>query len=268
MNNRCVIVAILVFIALTLLGVIIHPDTTESMETTSSTTIPPSVSSVPITIPPSGIITPGYYHIPNSGMMQPIPFGYKVSNPDISGNGALMMLSADATAALYTKSPDTLSKTDPITPVPYDADKISTVYHTNPSSVSDAGSMIPPVRYLTGDANKPFPIKFVPNYEESVYLSRTSGQTQVGTYTNESTNSKGFCAQSSNSFDDVNKNCNALGTSNCASTTCCVLLGNKCVAGNEYGPLSKADYIDPFLKNKDSYYYQGKCYGNCEKPAK
>jgi hypothetical protein len=39
--------------------------------------------------------------------------------------------------------------------------------------------------------------------------------------------------------------------------------GKKCTAGNEYGPLLKNIYADPTVQNKETYYYMGKCYGNC-----
>jgi len=42
-----------------------------------------------------------------------------------------------------------------------------------------------------------------------------------------------------------------------------LLGGQKCVAGNENGPTMKANYSDFLVLNKDFYYYQGKCYGNC-----
>ena len=32
----------------------------------------------------------------------------------------------------------------------------------------------------------------------------------------------------------------------------------------ENGPTNPANYSDHTLKNKDFYYYQGKCYGNCK----
>ena len=296
MNNRYIIVIIAGFIAITLLGVVIHPNIYESATDMSSTTTdhPSSGSSAstasipeyvnvksagPTTVIPADGITPvGYYKITGTSYMQPIPFGYKVSDKDEFGNGVLTSMSASSITASYQNNIATATNptldSAPITPEKYKApytDKNGvyhddSVYHNDPTNVLD-NTISPPIRYLSGDANKPFPIKFVPNYEDSVYLSRTSGYSQVGPYVNVDTNSKGFCAQSAGNVDDIDKNCNALGTSNCASTTCCVLLGNKCVAGNEQGPLSNANYIDPFLKNKDSYYYQGKCYGNCDVPT-
>jgi hypothetical protein len=75
----------------------------------------------------------------------------------------------------------------------------------------------------------------------------------------------GFCEEYKYSSIETDKRCNKLPQDICASTDCCVLLGGKkCVAGNEYGPTQKPIYSDFLLKNKDYYYYQGKCYGNCE----
>jgi hypothetical protein len=64
----------------------------------------------------------------------------------------------------------------------------------------------------------------------------------------------------------LEEKCNAVAPESCASTSCCVLLGGeKCVSGNENGPYMTANYTDYTLtaRNKDFYYYQGKCYGNC-----
>ena len=76
----------------------------------------------------------------------------------------------------------------------------------------------------------------------------------------------GFCTQFKNNTLDIEEKCGALDLNTCASTSCCTLIGGqKCVAGNENGPTNPANYTDYNLKNKDFYYYQGKCYGNCHK---
>jgi len=50
----------------------------------------------------------------------------------------------------------------------------------------------------------------------------------------------------------------------CPSTDCCVLFGGtKCVAGKKAGPSVQSNYNDTKIKNRDYYYYKGKCYGNC-----
>ena len=50
----------------------------------------------------------------------------------------------------------------------------------------------------------------------------------------------------------------------CAATECCVLFGRaKCVEGDNNGPKNKMVYSNTSIKNRDVYYYQGDCYGNC-----
>lgn len=112
---------------------------------------------------------------------------------------------------------------------------------------------------------------YVPNYESSVYLSRLTNEGTVGELYNkegkvyESASQKaGFCNTYGFNKQGVEEKCNALDVNTCASTSCCVLLGgSKCVAGDENGPVMRANYSDPFIRDKDFYYYSGKCYGNC-----
>lgn len=108
------------------------------------------------------------------------------------------------------------------------------------------------------------PSNYVPNYEDSVYLSRTTGLSTLGKIKSVSTMQGGFCNQMVNDKTMLEQKCNSLSTDVCASTSCCVLVGgSKCTYGNENGPIMKSIYSDPTIKNKDYYYYQGKCYGNC-----
>ena len=75
---------------------------------------------------------------------------------------------------------------------------------------------------------------------------------------------RGFCAMSDNSMVNIDEKCRTLPHDVCASTDCCVLLGNeKCVQGDVHGPSKKGVYSDTTIKNRDLYYYKGKCYGNC-----
>jgi hypothetical protein len=278
MNNRYVIIIILTVIIILLLGVVCSPSIFETMENTYNA----SKNSVPISIPSDGMITPGYYRVPDTSVMQPIPFGSKLQNIDASGNGTLV----NKTITEIMRDKQNLDTSNSDLSPKYNGDNYDTEYHdsldliaqreesgnigvniidaSGNKSIYRFGQLPPPITYNT----PPPPIKYVPNYEESVYISRTSGQSQVGSVYNVEPNARGFCAQEANNFDNIDKNCSALGTETCASTSCCVLLGgSKCVAGNINGPLSRSNYIDPFLKNKDLYYYQGKCYGNCEKPG-
>ena len=67
-----------------------------------------------------------------------------------------------------------------------------------------------------------------------------------------------------NNAIELETQCGKIPKDACAYTSCCVLLGgSKCVAGNQSGPTMKANYSDVSVLNRDYYYYQGKCYGNC-----
>jgi hypothetical protein len=104
---------------------------------------------------------------------------------------------------------------------------------------------------------------YVPKYEDSVYLSRTSHLPTMAEYTSVF-KEVGFCEANKTSPIDIDAKCSALSKDTCASTSCCVLLGSaKCVAGNEHGPSQKQHYSDILLRNRDSYTHMGKCYGNC-----
>ena len=106
---------------------------------------------------------------------------------------------------------------------------------------------------------------YVPYYEDSVFLSRSINAV-VNTPAYVSTNKGGgFCNKYKIDPLKLEQQCNAINDETCAATTCCVLLGGqKCVSGNESGPTMKDNYSDFMIANKDFYYYQGKCYGNCQ----
>lgn len=121
-----------------------------------------------------------------------------------------------------------------------------------------------PVLYYIPGAYKYGSSNYVPNYEDSVYLSRTTRLPQPAPVFNTAGMLGGFCTQFKNNILAIEEKCGALDLNTCASTSCCTLIGGqKCVAGNENGPSNPANYTDGSLKNKDFYYYQGKCYGNC-----
>lgn len=104
---------------------------------------------------------------------------------------------------------------------------------------------------------------YIPKYEDSVYLSRLTNESQAAPYT-PSSGPMGACKMYANLPAKNEEYCRSLDTNTCSATSCCVLLGgSKCVAGNERGPIYKNNYGDYLVRNKDSYYYNGKCYGNC-----
>jgi hypothetical protein len=115
------------------------------------------------------------------------------------------------------------------------------------------------------------PSPYVPNYEDSVYLSQLTKynddekNTQVNDYASGLPPPvTGFCTANKNSTIELETQCNKIGKDACASTSCCVLLGgSKCVTGDNSGPTMKSNYSDISVLNRDYYYYQGKCYGNC-----
>jgi hypothetical protein len=77
-----------------------------------------------------------------------------------------------------------------------------------------------------------------------------------------------FCKGHIGSTDKLESSCNNLTNSNCNEVSCCVNLnGNKCVAGNERGPIYKTEKTGDKI-NVDYYYYKNKCYGNCSTKQK
>lgn len=72
-----------------------------------------------------------------------------------------------------------------------------------------------------------------------------------------------FCDYYQSNPDALNTEAGTLTKDNCMQTGCTVWLPDqsKCVAGNSQGPTFHTNQgIDV---NKDTYYYQGKCYGVC-----
>lgn len=105
---------------------------------------------------------------------------------------------------------------------------------------------------------------YVPSYEDSIYLSKTSGEYSTSPVIDVASIAGGFCSKYANDTATLEQKCNATSANTCASTSCCVLVGGvKCAAGDTTGPTLKSNYGDLTILNKDFYYYQGKCYGNC-----
>ena len=165
----------------------------------------------------------------------------------------------------------------------FDKDNIDIQYHADPANLPNAkddligysvkldnSGNIQTVPYseLRGGTlyNQPGtsrfgPSSYVPNYEETVFLSKLTNESPFKKM-DESAGSLGFCKNSS--LEDIEKKCRTLDNQTCASTECCVLFGGaKCVAGNSKGPSKQSNYSDILVKNRDYYYYKGSCYGNC-----
>lgn len=71
-----------------------------------------------------------------------------------------------------------------------------------------------------------------------------------------------FCESYLGNSSELEGACNELTETNCATTTCCVYTGKKCVAGGKDGPTFKTDKNGKLI-TIDSYYYMGKCRGRC-----
>jgi hypothetical protein len=106
---------------------------------------------------------------------------------------------------------------------------------------------------------------YVPSYEDSVYLSKTTGQSSTSSYLDAATMKGGACSYYKDQPEKLEEMCSAIDKNNCAAVSCCVLLGgSKCVSGSALGPHNKLNYGDITLRDKDYYYHDGKCYGNCK----
>uniref|UniRef100_A0A6C0JJF4 Uncharacterized protein n=1 Tax=viral metagenome TaxID=1070528 RepID=A0A6C0JJF4_9ZZZZ len=183
---------------------------------------------------------------------------------------------------LFTASgPDTDSK------LKYNKDNLDIKYHDDPTMLDEYGTLSQRVYVLDNKGkmqdipasgsgtsvtyNKPGAFKYdqskiVPNYEDSVYLSRTANVFKTSKKNSYETASVkgGICNYYKTNLSDLENACRSLDPNVCAATNCCVLLGgSKCISGNQNGPTFMSNYGDPLLINRDFYYYQGKCFGNC-----
>jgi hypothetical protein len=127
------------------------------------------------------------------------------------------------------------------------------------SSVTDSITYYQPGSYTFGASN------YVPNYETSVLLSKTTQMSQASPIVYNTAEMKGgFCQRYKDYPDKLEQICKTLDVNTCGSTSCCVLMGgSKCVAGDKRGPTFRTNYSDVFLRNKETYYHAGTCYGNC-----
>jgi hypothetical protein len=248
-----------------------------------------------VLIPKTGEIPDGYYKY-DAKYIAPIPYGYYASSDKTqiipktiasqwTDIGSKQM---DASKGIYSNN--TPPKVD-LSKNKYSNDSTSiknTQYHSSDSEIMKqtdisfgktwvfydaSGNKVEypsPTTNVQGDilyyipGSYPFSTSnYVPNYEDSIQLSKTTGISITTPFHSES-KSSGFCSYSKTSPDMVEKYCRTLNQATCATTDCCVLFGGStCVAGDQFGPTQKVNYGDAFIRNKDYYYYRGKCYGNC-----
>lgn len=146
-------------------------------------------------------------------------------------------------------------------------DKDGNMVALNPSDTESAADKLADnINYYEPGTYKYGSSAYVPSYEDSIYLSKTTGKSTVTDFLDESSIKGGICTHYKDMPEKLEEECGKLDTNLCAATSCCVLLGgSRCVAGNATGPTSKLHYGDITIRNRDYYYYKGKCYGNCVK---
>lgn len=224
----------------------------------------------------------GYFIINKGGTYYKklIPNGYDISSNDpISVEYKRLPDVGKHTPLKYNPNftPTKISDTD----ISYNANNLNVQYNTGAELDTNIGkywmfdsegklvevnteAQKTPILYYIPGAYKFGASNYVPNYEDSVFLSRTTRQSQLAPVVNTASQLGGFCSQYEGNTAKLEEKCAAQDLNACASTSCCVLLGGqKCVSGNQNGPKNPANYTDYNLKNRDFYYYQGKCYGNC-----
>ena len=138
-------------------------------------------------------------------------------------------------------------------------DSDGNVIHTLPKMATQASQL-----YYTAGSRPYGSGNYVPNYKDSIFLSKLPGETSTAVLEDTTAMKSGFCVQEGPNILKKDERCQQLDKDVCASTSCCVLLGGtKCITGNESGPMLTSHYNDSLIRNRDFYYYQGKCYGNC-----
>jgi hypothetical protein len=116
---------------------------------------------------------------------------------------------------------------------------------------------------------QPPPGSFQPLVHDNINYSHLTGNSYASSVYQTNDLFGGFCAYNQTNPAQIESICNGLDKNVCSSTQCCVLIGGeKCVAGNENGPTNYSNYSDPAVFHRDLYYYQGKCYGNCQNALK
>ena len=251
----------------------------------------------------SAKVLPRYYiDINNTGLLQPVPYGYITDPNDIT---ALIPIT---NAATYNSdvSGNSQSSTSNVSGIyknyianidgspAYHDEYVNADGTSNGVVAPDAGGLpagqmwskdssgnITPVSIFDSNYNNPLyydlksapyksygPRSYVPTYDDSVYLTSSRQQKRDVAPLAPIRPLSGFCAQYANDHIALEARCNQTDPEVCASLSCCALLGGKkCVAGSKYGPLLHSSYEDrvgdSVTENRDFYYYQGKCYGFC-----
>jgi hypothetical protein len=210
----------------------------------------------------------GYYQIGTTDTMSVIPYGfqkyYNNAGNTVSSGITLSPAISLINGPLAKNSPTSnLADADKNSLIKYDSNNFDLKYHDDiemSRGLDDLGS--PSIYYQPG-AFKYGGRTYVPNYEESVHLSKNTMFPRPRAIAKQSESSD-FCEKNKNFPDKIESACNNLSNDGCKKSSCCVLLGGeKCVAGSELGPAYRNNYSDFTIRNRDYYFYNGRCYGNC-----
>jgi hypothetical protein len=196
-------------------------------------------------------------------MMAIIPYGFKVntSKTGITLDPALNPINSSLSQSSPTSN---LGDASYNSSIQYNSNNYNIQYHEDISMNSDLLGLQQNAIYYQPGAFKYGGSTYVPNYEDSVYLSKTTYLPTTASYNN-GINPNNICNLYSNYPEKLENACNNLDNGTCRRLSpCCVLLGgSKCVSGNQQGAKIKYNYSDFLIKNRDYYYYLGNCYGNC-----
>jgi len=203
----------------------------------------------------------GYYSLGNNRMAI-IPYGFNKIPNDIGIT--LNPLINTINAPIAQNSP-TSNLTDPNANslIKYNSNNFNTKYHDDISLNGQLGKLQPGSIFYQPGTFKYGGSTYVPSYEDSVYLSKS---TLLPSFTilNKKTTPSTICDEYRYQPNKLENACNNLDNNSCKMSGCCVSLGgSKCVAGNEQGPTMKYNYSNYLVKDRDYYYYKNKCYGNC-----
>jgi hypothetical protein len=204
----------------------------------------------------------GYYKIGNTKMAI-IPYGFKTNS---SGTGITLNPLVNVINSPVFKNSPTSNLTDENANslLKYSSNNYNLKYHDDISLNDQLGQIHPnPVYYQPGTF-KYGGSTYVPSYEDSVYLSKTTLLPTVSPYKTESSKRSDICSELKFQPNKLENVCNNMDKNSCKNSKCCLLLGgSKCVSGNELGPTMKYNYSNYLVQNRDYYYYNGRCFGNC-----
>jgi hypothetical protein len=204
----------------------------------------------------------GYYEL-NNNKMAIVPYGFKKNS---SKTGITLDPHTNIINAPISQNSPTsnLSNSSKNSLIKYNSNNYNVKYHDDISMNDYLGGVQPKTIYYSPGTFKYGGANYVPNYEDGVYLSKSTLMPKPTFNNQNSANLNAICDKYKYEPYELENACNSLDNNSCQSSKCCVLFGGqKCVSGNEKGPSMKTEYSDFLIKNRDYYYYKGECYGNC-----